>query len=92
MPWQGPLSRDPIAKYNNLFSNEYGVYTVSIEALSATDNDISRWMVDSGTSTYMTLYKSVFINFRECVLPISIAIGDVFYTEGYGDVILRMGN
>ncbi|CAI7589013.1 unnamed protein product [Penicillium viridicatum] len=46
--------------------------------------------VDSGTSTHMTPHGSVFINFRRCVLPMSMATGDVFYTQGYGDVILRM--
>lgn len=49
-------------------------------------------MVDSGTSTYITPHKSVFINFRQCVLPVSTATGDVFYTEGYRDIILRITN
>ncbi|KAJ5413507.1 hypothetical protein N7465_005812 [Penicillium sp. CMV-2018d] len=94
-PQQGPPSGDPIAKYNTLFTNalfqEHGAHTVSKEAFLATDgDDPSRWIVDSGTSTHMTPHRSVFINFRPCVLPVSIATGDVLYTEGYGDVILRM--
>ncbi|QQK42998.1 hypothetical protein Pdw03_6899 [Penicillium digitatum] len=36
------------------------------------------------------LARSVFVNFRRCVLPVSTATGDVFYTEGYGDVILHL--
>ncbi|KAJ5528508.1 hypothetical protein N7527_001901 [Penicillium freii] len=94
-PQQGPPSGDPIAKYNTLFTNalfqEHGAHTVSKEAFFANDGDNpSRWIVDSGTSTHMTPHGSVFINFRPCVLPVSIATGDVFYTQGYGDVILRM--
>ncbi|KAJ5462263.1 hypothetical protein N7530_010468 [Penicillium desertorum] len=54
--------------------------------------DTSRWMIDSGTSTHMTPHRSVFVNFRQCVLPVSTATGDVFYTEGYGDVILKLLN
>ncbi|KAG0154950.1 hypothetical protein PDIDSM_523 [Penicillium digitatum] len=38
----------------------------------------------------MTPHRSVFVNFRRCVLPVSTATGDVFYTEGYGDVILHL--
>ncbi|KAG0159725.1 hypothetical protein PDIDSM_7249 [Penicillium digitatum] len=56
------------------------------------NNDITRWMIDSGTSTHMTPHRSVFVNFRQCVLPVSTATGDVFYTEGYGDVILHLLN
>lgn len=94
-PQQGPPSGNPIAKYNTLFTNalfqEHGAQTVSKEAFLATaGDDPSRWIVDSGTSTHMTPHRSVFINFRPCVLPVSIVTGDVLYTEGYGDIILRM--
>ena len=52
--------------------------------------DTARWMIDSGTSIYMTPHRSVFVNFGQCILPVSTATGDVFYTEGYGDVILKL--
>ncbi|KAJ9481030.1 hypothetical protein VN97_g12481 [Penicillium thymicola] len=93
---QGPPSGDPIAKCNTLFTSalfqEHGFHTVSKEGLLADDNDVSRWIVDSSTSTHMTPHRSVFINFRPCVVPVSSAIDDTLYTEGYGDVILRMKN
>ncbi|KAG0155364.1 hypothetical protein PDIDSM_939 [Penicillium digitatum] len=86
---------------NNLFTNVlfagiqanavHGSHIVSKEGLLANDNnDVTRWMIDSGTSTHMTPHRSVFVNFRRCVLPVSTATGDVFYTEGYGDVILHL--
>ncbi|KAG0155347.1 hypothetical protein PDIDSM_922 [Penicillium digitatum] len=69
----------------------HGSHIVSKEGLLANDNnDVTRWMIDSGTSTHMTPHRSVFVNFRRCVLPVSTATGDVFYTEGYGDVILHL--
>ncbi|KAG0159435.1 hypothetical protein PDIDSM_6957 [Penicillium digitatum] len=90
-----------LARYNNLFTNVlfagiqanavHGSHIVSKEGLLANDNnDVTRWMIDSGTSTHMTPHRSVFVNFRRCVLPVSTATGDVFYTEGYGDVILHL--
>lgn len=54
--------------------------------------DTVRWMIDSGTSIYMTPHRSVFVNFRQRILPVSTATGDVFYTEGYGDVVLKLFN
>ncbi|KAJ5867219.1 hypothetical protein N7534_001772 [Penicillium rubens] len=54
--------------------------------------DTARWMIDSGTSIYMTPHRSVFVNFRQCILPVSTATGDVFCTEGYGDMILKLFN
>ncbi|KAG0153774.1 hypothetical protein PDIDSM_2429 [Penicillium digitatum] len=66
----------------------HGSHIVSKEGLLANDNnDVTRWMIDSGTSTHMTPHRSVFVNFRRCVLPVSTATGDVFYTEGYGDKV-----
>ncbi|KAG0154310.1 hypothetical protein PDIDSM_1690 [Penicillium digitatum] len=101
VPQKGPPSGDPLARYNNLFTNVlfagiqanavHGSHIVSKEGLLANDNnDVTRWMIDSGTSTHMTPHRSVFVNFRRCVLPVSTATGDVFYTEGYGDVILHL--
>ncbi|KAG0157409.1 hypothetical protein PDIDSM_4594 [Penicillium digitatum] len=98
---KGPPSGDPLARYKNLFTNVlfagiqanavHGSHIVSKEGLLANDNnDVTRWMIDSGTSTHMTPHRSVFVNFRRCVLPVSTATGDVFYTEGYGDVILHL--
>ncbi|KAG0160747.1 hypothetical protein PDIDSM_8277 [Penicillium digitatum] len=95
------LHRGSLARYNNLFTNVlfagiqanavHGSHIVSKEGLLANDNnDVTRWMIDSGTSTHMTPHRSVFVNFRRCVLPVSTATGDVFYTEGYGDVILHL--
>ncbi|QQK44266.1 hypothetical protein Pdw03_8167 [Penicillium digitatum] len=101
VPQKGPPSGDPLARYKNLFTNVlfagiqanavHGSHIVSKEGLLANDNnDVTRWMIDSGTSTHMTPHRSVFVNFRRCVLPVSTATGDVFYTEGYGDVILHL--
>ncbi|KAG0156252.1 hypothetical protein PDIDSM_3429 [Penicillium digitatum] len=99
-PQQGPSPGDPLARYNTLFTNAlfqshaiHSTHIVSQEGQKANDNnDITRWMIDSGTSTHMTPHRSVFVNFRQCVLPVSTATGDVFYTEGYGDVILHLLN
>ncbi|QQK42944.1 hypothetical protein Pdw03_6845 [Penicillium digitatum] len=99
-PQQGPSPGDPLARHNTLFTNalfqSYAInstHIVSQEGQKANDNnDITRWMIDSGTSTHMTPHRSVFVNFRQCVLPVSTATGDVFYTEGYGDVILHLLN
>ncbi|KAG0156280.1 hypothetical protein PDIDSM_3457 [Penicillium digitatum] len=63
---------------------------ILVEGRPNDNNDVTRWMIDSGTSTHMTPHRSVFVNFRRCVLPVSTATGDVFYTEGYGDVILHL--
>ncbi|KAJ5478258.1 hypothetical protein N7530_003767 [Penicillium desertorum] len=40
----------------------------------------------------MTPHRSVFVNFRQCVLPVSTTTGDVFYTKGYRDMILKLLN
>ncbi|KAG0152746.1 hypothetical protein PDIDSM_2551 [Penicillium digitatum] len=43
----------------------HGSHIVSKEGLLANDNnDVTRWMIDSGTSTHMTPSRSVFVNFR----------------------------
>jgi hypothetical protein len=50
------------------------------------------WMLDSGSSHHMTYSKSYFSSFHICRMPVKTANNGVFYTEGYGDVILQLIN
>ena len=49
-------------------------------------------MIDSGTSTYITPLRAIFINFKQCVLLVSTTTSDLFYTKGYRDIILQLLN
>ncbi|OQE41636.1 hypothetical protein PENNAL_c0722G11228, partial [Penicillium nalgiovense] len=48
------------------------------------------WMLDSGCSAHMTPCKSVFHKYTTHKLPIHLATGEVFYAEGYGEVIIDL--
>ncbi|KAJ5124616.1 Reverse transcriptase RNA-dependent DNA polymerase [Penicillium bovifimosum] len=97
-PRSSAPSGDPLLRYEKdslfcsaLFNDTLSSFFVSPEGLAAdTGDDTAKWMIDSGTSTHMTPHRSVFVNFRQCVLPVRTATGEVFYTEGYGDVILQL--
>jgi hypothetical protein len=52
--------------------------------------DPSLWMLDSGSSHTMTYSRSLFVTFKHCRLPVKTATDEVFYTEGYGDIILHV--
>ncbi|KAJ6095264.1 Reverse transcriptase RNA-dependent DNA polymerase [Penicillium sp. IBT 16267x] len=56
---------------------------------SASENPL-RWMLDSGTTAHMTPYRSSYINFTYQRMPIQTATGDVFWAEGYGDILLDL--
>jgi hypothetical protein len=53
-------------------------------------HDPSLWMLDSGSSHTITYSRSHFVLFKACHLPIKTATNKVFYTEGYGDIILHV--
>lgn len=61
-----------------------------MHALLPSFND---WMIAPNSPAHMTPYRSVFTTFREHHRPISTADGrDTIWTEGYGDVVLDVGN
>jgi hypothetical protein len=47
-------------------------------------------MLDSSASDTMTPYRSSFVNYHEMVLPVCTATGQVFWTKGYGTVIVDL--
>jgi hypothetical protein len=47
-------------------------------------------MLDSGVSNTMTPYCSSFINYYKMVLPVHTAMGQVFWTKGYGTIIVDL--
>ncbi|KAJ6090447.1 hypothetical protein N7486_009262 [Penicillium sp. IBT 16267x] len=56
---------------------------------NASENPL-RWMLDSGTTAHMTPYRSSYINYTHQRMPIQSATGDVFWAEGYGDILLDL--
>jgi hypothetical protein len=47
-------------------------------------------MLDSGCSIYITPYKSVFYKYTTDKLLIHLVTGEVFYTEGYREVVINL--
>jgi hypothetical protein len=58
-------------------------------ATNAAENPL-RWMLDSGTTAHMTPYRSSYVNYTHQRMPIQTATGDVFWAEGYGDILLDL--
>lgn len=54
-----------------------------------TENDL---MMDSGTSHTMLKSKDLLTTFKPCRVPVTTATGDVFFTEGYGDLNITLAN
>ncbi|KAJ5517477.1 hypothetical protein N7527_009037 [Penicillium freii] len=52
--------------------------------------DPTKWMLDSGCSTHITPCRSVFHKFIPQRMAIHSATGEVFYAEGYGEVVIDL--
>jgi hypothetical protein len=50
------------------------------------------WILDSGASDYMTLYKALFINFTACRIYVGLPDSYKAVTEGFGDIVLNFVN
>jgi transposase InsO family protein len=78
---------------DSLFANniELSCQQIRYEEVSAVNRDRPHdWMLDSGASDTMTPYRSSFVDYHEMVLPVRTATGQVFWTKGYGTVIVDL--
>ncbi|KAJ5124498.1 uncharacterized protein N7515_008323 [Penicillium bovifimosum] len=80
------------ASMENLWCSATGIASMDSNIVSDKEHapDPNKWMLDSGCSAHMTPHRTVFNKYTPHRMPIHSATGQVFYAEGYGEVVLDL--